>query len=97
MYASVITEQVKLDQLDEAARAWQALFAAARPQGLQSAYYLQDRQSGEVIVVGLWATEAAAEGFETSGAFQHAVRQLEAYLERAPTRKVYELAAQVGE
>ena len=96
MYASVIHEQVKLDQLDAAAQAWRALLAAAPPQGLQTAYYLQDRQSGEVVVVGVWETEAAAQAFETSGAFQHAVSQLAAYLDGAPSRKVYELAAQLG-
>jgi heme-degrading monooxygenase HmoA len=97
MYASVTTEKAKLDKLDEAASAWRDLLTEARPQGLKGAYYLHDRQSGEVVIVGLWNTEADARAFETSGGFQQAVGKLAAYLDEAPTRKVYELAAHVGE
>jgi hypothetical protein len=94
---SVIPEKAKLDKLVEAAHAGQALFRESRPQGLTSACYLHDRQSGEVINFGLWETEADVKAFETSGEFQPAVGKLAAYLDRAPHRKVYELAAHLGE
>ena len=49
------------------------------------------------MVVGLWETEADARALETSGQFQKLVDKFKPYLEGASKRKVYEVAAHVGE
>ncbi|MDX1665258.1 MAG: antibiotic biosynthesis monooxygenase [Candidatus Promineifilaceae bacterium] len=97
MYANITVQQVKKDRMEEAAHAWQELLSTERPEGLKRAYYVHDVESGESVVFGLWESEAVAKAFESSGEYQQKVGELGEHFRGSPSRKVYEVAARVGE
>ena len=97
MVVSITTVNVKLDKLDEAAEVWPGLVEAEPRPGLIETYYVQDRQTGEVIVIGLWESEADANRGQSDGSWQRVRDKLEPFLDSAPRRKVYEVAGYVGE
>ena len=100
MFSSITTVQVKRDQADAAARAWQEVHAAGgSPDGLRSAGYLVDRATGQVVIVALWDTEQQARAFEQSDRVRlvrEALRPFVAEGVGAADRRTYEVVASVG-
>ncbi len=64
MYARVTTGQLPPDRMGEIARAMpdEARQALAREPGFKGSMLLVDRQSGKVMTIGLWESEAAVQG-----------------------------------
>ena len=100
MYASITTNQMQPERLDEAAAVWRDLYPddtrTADVQGLRGSHFLVDRATGQIAIVGLWETEVAARAFETSGAMRQRAERLAEYTTGTPERRVYEVAASVG-
>ena len=63
MYARVTTGQLPPDRIGEIARAMpdEARQALAREPGFKGSMFLVDRQSGKVMTIGLWESEAAVQ------------------------------------
>ena len=102
MFSSITKVQVKRDQADDGARAWQEVHAAGGSPdglGLQSARYLVDRVTGQVVIVALWDTEHQARAFEQSEQVwqvREALRPFVAEGVKAVDRRTYEVVANVG-
>src|SRR5262245_43509930 len=95
MYARVITSQAALNRLDEGVATWQSgqVNMVGQP-GFLGNTMLVDRQSGKVMVVAFWETEAALQA--TMPGIQEAwdeARQ-QGYLVTPTTIEVFEVAAQ---
>ena len=63
MYARVTTGQLPPDRIGEIARAMpdEARQALAREPGFKGSMFLVDRQSGKVMTIGLWESDAAVQ------------------------------------
>ena len=71
VYASVTVAQVSLDRVDDVAPLYERFLPTLRSApGWLGVYVVVDRSSGNGHLLGLWETEADAQSFETSGAFQ---------------------------
>ena len=80
MYASLTRVTAKLGQVDAAVTAWRTARQEDQPvqaiEGLRHTYVLVDRPRGEIVIVGLWDTEAAARAYETSAEAERVRRGL---------------------
>ena len=71
MHASVTVAQVNLDRVDDVAPLYDRFLPTLRSaNGWLGVYVVVDRSTGNGHLLGLWKTEADAQSFETSGAFQ---------------------------
>ena len=70
MYASLTRVTTVPGQVDAAVTAWRTARQEYQPvealAGLRRTYLLVDRAGSEVVIVGLWDTEADARAYETS-------------------------------
>ena len=94
MYASLVTGQVRPDQIDRAADIYRerALPLVREYQGFNGLYVLADRASGRALTIALYETEDDARRVETSGQFGALVAALGEVLAGQPTREVREVA-----
>src|SRR5690242_20352019 len=71
MYASVMTTQFRPLALEELAAIYQRLLPTLRANpGWCGVYVLADCENGYSRIVDLWETEADAQAFQMSGAYQ---------------------------
>jgi heme-degrading monooxygenase HmoA len=97
MYARLFTVQLAPDKVDEFIRLWHSdmLPNAQAQRGWRSARLLVNRDTGKVVVVGMWATEADA---MTSGAGSaYAARQqdlINDLITEPPVMEHYEVAGE---
>jgi heme-degrading monooxygenase HmoA len=97
MYARLFTVQVSPDRLDEFIQVWHhAMLPTAQAQkGWNSARLLVDRETGKVIVVGFWETEADALASGAGSAYAEKQRELLGSLATAPpVMEHYEVAGE---
>ena len=98
MYASLTRVTTAPGQADAAVTAWRTARQEYQPvealAGLRRTYLLVDRAGGEVIIVGLWDTEAAARAYETSAEAERVQRGLGPLVDAAALadRRLYEVA-----
>ena len=94
MYASLVTGQVRPDQIDRAAGIYRerVLPLVREYRGLSGLYVLADRASGRGLTIALYETEDDARRVETSGQFGELVAALGEVLAGPPTREVREVA-----
>ncbi len=94
MYARVTMVQASVERLDEGIEAWKAGQSAlvAHP-GFRGNMLLVDRQTGKLLTVGLWETEADLQATmaQATSLREEVVRK--ALLLAPPTIEVYEVAA----
>jgi heme-degrading monooxygenase HmoA len=96
--ARVITIQVIPDKVDEFVNVWHSRMApnAQKQPGWQSARLLVNRQTGKVLVVGIWTTEAEAQASGTGSEYAERQMALLAGLVTAPpVFEHYEVASDV--
>jgi hypothetical protein len=71
VHASVTVAQVNLNRVDDIAPLYERFLPTLRSaSGWLGVYVVVDRSTGSGHLLGLWETEADAQSFETSGAFQ---------------------------
>ncbi len=95
MYARVVRARFAPDRLDEAIQLWQEAVAPTAQQqpGFKNARLLVQRETGQVMSIGLWETEA---DFQTSVAWNAAqLAKFAALFATPPVVDHYELAAEV--
>jgi quinol monooxygenase YgiN len=91
MHARVNTLKVQPNRIDDLVAVLQPLLPSAKQQapGLKSLMIACDRSTGKLLMVSRWETEAAAEAAES--VYQEAVREIQPFIEEAPTRERYEI------
>ena len=98
MYASLTRVTAKLGQVDAAVTAWRTARQEDQPvqaiEGLRHTYVLVDRPRGEIVIVGLWDTEAAARAYETTAEVERVRRGLGPFVDAdaLADRRLYEVA-----
>jgi heme-degrading monooxygenase HmoA len=55
---------------------------------------LTQAETGKGHIIGLWASQEDAEGFESGGAFREQAAKFEDILAEPPSREVYEVSVQ---
>jgi heme-degrading monooxygenase HmoA len=98
MIARVFTIQVIPEKMEAFIQRWHdsMLPLAKEQKGWKSARLLVDRQSGKVVIVGMWQTEADA--LATGAGTAHAEKQrafLEGLISAPPVIENFEVAADV--
>jgi len=93
-HSRINTGRVQPDKVDELVAATWPILPRAKQQapGLQSVLMLGDRQTGKLVIVSVWETEAAAEAAEPL--YQDAMRELGHFIAEPPTRERYEVLLQ---
>lgn len=96
MFMRVVTMELKIDKLDEAAKFYKEnMIPAAKSQkGFNSNYLCFDRKTGKGISVAFWDSEEDITANEASGWWQGQVDKFKDYLTGSVTREVYEVGAQ---
>lgn len=94
MCARVVTVQIQPGKLDEAIQIFRdSIKPAARQQkGHQGGYLLADRQTGKVMSIALWETEADLTTGETSGYLREQMAKIAATFAAPPVSEHFEVS-----
>jgi heme-degrading monooxygenase HmoA len=96
-YARVLTTTVQPGKMDEGMQIVRdSILPAARQQpGFKGGFWLQDRGTGKIMAITLWATEADLLAGESSGYYQAQIAKVAHVLATQVVREAYEVAIQV--
>jgi len=96
-YARVTEVEFDPKNIDEAAAIWPSSIDAYQAEaGFRHAYFCGDRQSGKVASISFWASKAAAEANEASGAFQTAMAPHKSLMTAKPKVSHWDVVVVVG-
>jgi len=94
MHARVTTVQLRPDTVDASIDLYQREILpviSAQP-GYQGVYLFTDRASGNGVSITLWASEADAQAYESSGTYRQLVAKLAANFAAPPTLATYDVS-----
>jgi heme-degrading monooxygenase HmoA len=94
MHARVTTVQLRPDTVDASIDLYQREILpviTAQP-GYQGVYLFTDRASGNGVSITLWASEADAQAYESSGTYRQLVAKLAANFAGPPTLATYDVS-----
>jgi heme-degrading monooxygenase HmoA len=94
MHARVTTVQLRPDTVDASIELYQREILpviTAQP-GYQGVYLFTDRATGNGVSITLWASEADAQTYETSGTYRQLVAKLAANFAAPPTLATYDVS-----
>jgi heme-degrading monooxygenase HmoA len=96
MFARIISHQINIDKLDEAAKRIEdrVIPAFKSQKGFRGLYLLSDRKAGKTIAITLWDSEEDALADEQSGQLQERMSWFKDFITTAPVREGYEVSAQ---
>jgi hypothetical protein len=97
MYALVVTSQVQLDKMDEAASIFRSSVVPTYQQlsGFKGALLLIDPATGKSLGISLWASEADRTAVQTNGILQQQLAKFARVLAAPPNPNAYEVSVQV--
>ena len=96
MYAAITTGEIDPKNADEVQAIYRdTVIPAGKQAGATGLMMMVDRNTGKFVSIGLWETEAAARGYQTSGQFQQAVSAFGDLFKTRPVREIYEVAAKM--
>lgn len=97
MHAGITTFRVRPGGTEEAVLIYLgSVVPKMREQrGFRGGLVLSNPEIDEGYTITLWETEADAEAYESSGAYQEQVAKLGNLLAEPPTRKLYEVSIQM--
>jgi len=88
VYASITVAQVNLDRIDNLAPLYEQFLPTLRSAtGWLGMYVVVVRSTGHGNLLGLWQTEADAQSFESTGAFQKLLSEYPPGLLVTPPRR----------
>src|SRR5215472_933045 len=98
MFASITVATVNPDRVADIASLYEKVLPTLKAtRGWLGVYVVVNRTSGAGHLLGLWETEADAQAFETSGAFQAVLAQYPpGILTAPPTRTIGEVVFQAS-
>ena len=96
MFARLIMVQLQADKIDEAIRVFEdgVMPAVQRQKGNHGGYFLTDRKTGQIAVIGFWDSEEDIIANEQSGFYQEQVAKVAPFFTAAPVMGVYEVSIQ---
>jgi heme-degrading monooxygenase HmoA len=94
MHARITTVQLRPDTVDASIGIYQQEILpviTAQP-GYQGVYFFTDRASGNGVSITIWASEADAQAYESSGTYRQLVAKLAANFAAPPTLATYDVS-----
>ncbi len=94
MHARVLRTKFGLDGVDEAIRLFKesVIPGCQKQHGFKGGYFLDDRDTGECLLITMWETEKDMKANEESSFFQEQVVKFMPFFRVPPTRESYEIA-----
>ena len=93
MFARLLKIKIETDRIDEAAMLFEeSVIPLCRNQrGFTGAYYLADRETGNCVLVTLWASTEDMMATEDSRFFQEQLVKFMDFFKEPPIREAYEV------
>ena len=95
MYVSVGSAQIKPEHVNDLAKAFEQTFKQS--QGQREAYMLVNGDQRQVMIIGLWDSEADSKAFESSQLFREYVKSIHGFLEGTPSRETLKVAVHLAQ
>ncbi len=94
MVARLLRTKFGLDGMDEALRLFResVLPGCKAQKGFAKAYFLDDRETGECLIITLWESEKDMLASEENRFFQEQIAKFLPFFKAAPIRESYEVA-----
>ncbi|HEV2461941.1 MAG TPA: antibiotic biosynthesis monooxygenase [Ktedonobacterales bacterium] len=94
MHARITTVQLRPETVDASIALYQGeIVPVIKAQsGFQGVYLFTDRATGNGVSLTLWASEADAQAYETSGTYRQLVAKLAPNFASAPTLATYDVS-----
>lgn len=96
MFARVMSTTLKKELIDEAAAEWKTHIEPFKTGGMERAYMLVDRATGDYMSITFWTNEVAQQtNARSAGQLTGRSAMTEKYFEAPPTPSGYEIVAVV--
>jgi hypothetical protein len=94
MHARLLKAKFGLDGVDEAIRLFEesVIPGCKKQKGFRGGYFLDERESGECLLITMWETEKDMLANEESSFFQEQVVKFMPFFRTPPVRESYEIA-----